>query len=1023
MQDEPIEITLGSRFDYIAETYPDHTAVICDGKVTTYNELRMKVSTLCGALLHCGIAENSRVGILCERSLELVTAMIAIVKIGATYVPLAIDDPLSRIAHLVNDVQVELVLTDQDHTLSFVPTMDLKDISMDKCDIEDGQRVVGDSLAYIMFTSGTTGKPKGVGVSHDNILNLTVGSDYVRLNSNTRILQTGALTFDASTFEVWGALLNGGGLIIPSKHGLTDFEYIQQTVQEYGVTTMWLTAPLFHIAAEQNPRMFDGICELIVGGDVVNPSSVNKVLDVCRDICIWNGYGPTECTTFSTVYPITYRENREPIPIGKPIKNVVAYILDVNYSPVKQGEIGELYIGGKGVTIGYVNRPELNEEVFIDNPFGDGKLYKSGDSVSEDATGNLHYWGRKDRQVKIRGYRIELVSIESLLETIDEIVSAAVCVVTNKVGGKEICSYVKVRENREISQDEIRQKFSQIGPSHVILTHIMVTNSMPLNKNGKIDYGKITSSFECKLTMNEEVNHRSSMDRHKLSDEALLTELISKQIGFNITDITTSFFDLGIDSLMAVYLARDINNEFGTKINAIDILANPTILEMMTVLGSVPTNQSGTHKVRSVEKKLPILNQQKPFFVDYQLNPDSVRYNVPLLIQLSHDISIPRLTDTLHKIVLRHDALRVQFTMTGSEIFQKIVDEPIYTIPLLEGRPNLKELIRPFNLSEGLPFRFVIINDVDCAWLFMDFHHITVDGASLSVIVHDLNLLYGGHQLAKLNDNFATVVEESNTEFLKNRSESIAYWQEYLQHYRGMNELPIDKQDDSGISQRSNTFRFQINEERTSALRAWSQKNNMTLFESLLLAYACTLHAVTASSEVMFATPSRDYSILTSEPIVAMLTNTLWVLSEVKKDESITDYMNAFIGNLRESQKCQNVPFEEIYDRINPGSRSAVIDTLIAYHTVKDMNTELFGMPVSLKPITPDEGMFSLNLQIYDCTTHLELDWEYLADLFEYETMSNICDIFSVMLNLLTQQETLSTRNMSDVVTTCVQMI
>ncbi|YBV93674.1 amino acid adenylation domain-containing protein (plasmid) [Bacillus sp. PK9-021] len=1103
--------TLGNRFNYIVEKLPESTAVIYDDKVITYNELNIKVNALCSSLLKYGITKNSRVGLLCERGPEWVAAMIAIVKIGAIYVPLSNDDPISHIEHLVSDVNVELILTDFDNTFSFVSTMNIKDINTETYDIVNYPSVISNSLAYIMFTSGTTGVPKGVGVTHDNILNLTVQTNYVRLDSDTRILQTGAPTFDASTFEVWGALLNGGGLIIPSKQGLTDFEYLREIIKKYDITTMWLTSPLFNIAAEQIPEMFEGLSELIVGGDVVNPTYVNKVLDSCQDIKIYNGYGPTECTTFSTIYQITPKNNGTSIPIGKPLKNVFVYILDENYNPVKQGEPGELYIGGKGVSNGYVNRPELNNKVFIDNPFGHGKLYKSGDMVSEDAYGNLHFLGRKDKQVKIRGYRIELPAIESMLENIDDIESAAVCVITNKVGSKEICSCVTVRNNKEIGQDEIRQKFSHIAPSYIVLSHIIIKESLPINKNGKIDYGKITELFKYKNSANNTISVESnsisnearlieivkkctgfdihdistsffdlgidslmavylardinnafgikinavdilanpnildlmvflesssnddlgislsntiSINRNTTSDKVKLTEIIEKYTGFDIHDTSTSFFDLGIDSLMAVYLARDINNAFGTKISAVDILANPNILDLMVLLESSPNNDLHVIKKRSLEKKLPILNQQKSLFVEFNLNPNSVRYNVPLLIKVEGEISIEKLTDALHKIVKRHDALRVQFSMSGTEVFQNIVDNADFKITHLEGSPDLKELIKPFNLLAELPFRFVIIEDKDCTWLFMDFHHIVVDGASLSVIINDLNNLYNGNEFTDININYATVVEKSNEEFQKNRNQCIDFWERYLRNYNGMSELPVDKQDELGISHKSNKFTFKINEERTATLRKWCQKNNITIFEGLLQVYACTLHAITSSSEVIFATPSREYLASSNEPIVAMLTNTLWVHSEVKKDESIRDSIDNFIRHLRESQKYQNVPINEIHQIIkdnNKETSDTFTDTLIAYHSVKDMYVELFGSTASVKPISPDEGMFSLNLQIFDCTTHLEADWEYLIDLFEHETIISLSEIFILMLDLLTQRLSLSNHSVSDLVVECIQ--
>ncbi|MBB3112259.1 amino acid adenylation domain-containing protein [Paenibacillus phyllosphaerae] len=1012
-------MTLGSRFDAMAAQTPEHTAVIHEGTALTYQALQRQADALSSALLQAGVTKDSRIGMLCDRSAEWVAAMIAIVKLGAAYVPLAMEDPLPHIEQLAADVEVKLVLTDRDDVELSAPTLNLKRaIRMDAIrSAADSQPVTDDSLAYIMFTSGTTGKPKGVGVTQGNILNLTVNADYVRLDADIRVLQTGAPTFDASTFEVWGALLNGGTLVIPGKRGLTDFDYIEDMVRTYGITTMWLTAPLFHIAAEQNPSMFEGIRELVVGGDVVNQAAVNKVLEACSTIRVVNGYGPTECTTFSTTYRIPHSETLGPIPIGKPIRNASVHILNEQGLPVPQGEIGELYIGGKGVGAGYINRPELNAERFVDNPFGEGKLYRTGDRVSQDAAGNLHYYGRKDRQVKIRGYRIELAAVEAMLESIDEIESAAVCVVTNSLGGKEIGACVTVRGQREIHGEAIRQAFGLVAPSHVILTHLRVADAMPLNKNGKIDYGRILSFFEREQPASEKENGvpevPEASEASSETDEARMMELISSRTGFPVTDLTTSFFELGIDSLMAVYLARDMTNAFGTKVSAVDILAHATLLDLMVFLGkgsaAAQPAASGIDggARRSEAKQLPLLEQQKPFFVDYQVNPHSIRYNVPLLIELAAEVSVPRLMDALRQLVARHDGLRLQFSMAGTEMMQTLIDGPVYTIARVEGRPDLQQLIRPFDLTGGLPFRFALIESADSAWLFMDFHHIAVDGASLAVIVQDLNRLYGGLPLAEPDHNFAAIVEQAHEAFDSNRESSKAYWQTRLRQYGGMEELPTDKRPGSGNTHKSEVFRFRIGEGRTSALRAWAAAHQMTVFEGLMLGYACMLHAVTASPEVVFATPTRDYSIAADEPTVAMLTHTLWVHSEAKQEQPLAEFSHAFVQHLRESRKYEHVQLDEMYEllRMNtPEARGAVTDSLIAYHSVKEMQTELFGRPLQLKPISPDEGMFSLNLQIYDGADHLACEWEYVTGLFEPDTIASLCDMFAFMLERLEQQ-------------------
>ncbi|PFZ10490.1 hypothetical protein COL60_10315 [Bacillus pseudomycoides] len=1108
MTNTTIMKTLGDRFSYIVDKYPKNTAVVYEDEFLTYEELNIRVNNLCNRLLERQVSKDSRVGIFCERGIDWVASMIAVVRLGATYIPLSNEDPLSLIEKQVSDANIEIVLIEDDkNKLSFVPTMNVKDARENVSNTITYPDVTSSSIAYIMFTSGTTGIPKGVTITHDNILNLTIEPNIINLDANTRILQTSAHTFDTSTFEVWGSLLNGAELVILSKKRLMDLKYVQQAIKNHNINTMWLTAPLFRIAAEQDPQIFKGLSQLAVGGDVVNPVCVDKVLDNCPGITMFNAYGPTECTTFATYYHIEHKTNGEPIPIGKPLNNVFLYILDDNLSPIKQGEIGELYIGGKGVSNGYINRPELNPTTFISNPFGPGKLYKSGDRASEDINGNIHFHGRKDKQVKIRGYRIELSAIESMLESINEVKSAAVCVVTNKIGSKEIYACVTIHEQEEIDSGIIRRKFSDIAPSHITISRIVIAESLPLNKNGKIDYGQITTLFDY-----ETINNNPSIDKTVFFEETKLIEIFQKHTGFEVEDVSTSFFDLGIDSLTAVYLARDINNTLGTTINAVDVLSHSSIIDLAKFLKDSLNNSSSniviekgnnvtskedklieifrnhtgfevkdvstsffdlgidsltavylardinstlgttisavdilshssilelaeflntslgeevnTVKKESSVKELPILNQQKSLFIEYNLNPNSVKYNVPILIKMKSEVSNEKLSNALNAIVLRHDALRVKFSMSGTEVFQNIVDDISFTVTKLKGSPNLNKLIRPFNLLTDLPFRFVIFEDKDCKWLFMDFHHIVVDGFSLSVIAKDLIDLYDGNQLVNIEHNYATLVEESNLKFHHASEESIKYWENRLRDYTSMNELPTDRLDHFDTSHNNNKFKFIIDEERTANLKKWCKDNKCTIFEGLIEVYSCFLHAITSSSEVVFATPSRDSSSSLSESTVAMLTNTLWVHSKVDRNMSLENHITDLIKNLRESQKHQNAPVNKLYDLIklnNKEEKNSYKDTLIAYHTFKSMSMELFGFDNHIRPISPSEGMFSLNLQIFDCITHLEAELEYLLDLFEDETIASFCEIFTSILDLLTQQDMPNTYRVSNLIMESMQ--
>ncbi|MGK9252536.1 amino acid adenylation domain-containing protein [Paenibacillus humicus] len=1079
MQDKGIASTLGRRFDEMAEAYPRHTAVEEDGGASmTYCELQAEAGKLASELAARGLSAGSRVGLLLGKSIDMALAMLAAVKLGACYVPLSEDDPEPHLERLAADAGAELVIARRDVSLGGLPVLAIGQLreqasatvfsgTESSGEEPSGAELPGaetsggaspDSLAYILFTSGTTGMPKGVGVTHDNILNLVLEGGFVELGADTRILQTGAPTFDASTFEIWGALLNGGTLIVPARQGLTDFDYLERAVRKHGITTMWLTSPLFTIAAEQKPELFRGIRDLIVGGDVVHPASVRKVQEACPELQVLNGYGPTECTTFSAVYPIGRGLAEDPIPLGRPIGNADFYILDENGQPVPPGEIGELHIGGRGVAAGYVNRPEATAEAFLDNPFGAGRIYRSGDRASRDAEGLYHYWGRKDRQVKIRGYRIELAAVESILRSVGIVESAVAGVIENGAGLKELCCCATLRRGVSAGREELRRLFGELAPSHLVLSRIVLVDELPLNKNGKTDSKAIAELFAAERAQPAEDGSAVAEPASDHSAYDTLAAIIRKRTGFRLSGPDVSFFELGIDSLTAVYLARDIHAKLGTKLSAADILAHPTLGALMELVdGGKPAGPSaepfvGTPAVPSAElsavssaepsaelsagpspelslaegareeRRLPLLNEQKPLFIDFQLHPGSVRYNVPLLLELDSGIPLPRLEEALHQAVLRHDALRTRYSMSGGNMLQRVQVREEFRIQRLQGKPDLGKLIRPFDLAAEPPFRFAFLEEGGRAWLFMDFHHIAVDGHSLGIIVRDVDRLYSGQPLEDVRGQFASAVLASEAACESGRAASLAFWREELASFRGMPELPIDRMDAAGHSMASRMHRFRIGEERTAALRAWAQSGRTTVFESLLTVYAATLHAVTSGQDVVFATPVRDYAIPEGEKVAAMLTQTLWVRSKLTAGQSVDAYREELIARLRRSRPHGNVPIDEIRGLLQPGGAGgAVTETLIAYHNAADMQAEWLGRQVSLRPAAPPEGMFPLNLQIYDGAEQMEAEWEYMSDLFEPATMSSLSGLFAFMLDLLTRPYAFGTESMPDLVAACLQ--
>ncbi|MGQ8874225.1 amino acid adenylation domain-containing protein [Paenibacillus sp. TSA_86.1] len=999
MENNNGKASLGTHFQAIVAKYPDNKAVVYLHEELTYQQLDKRVSDWITFFVQSGVGSGDRIGVHFKNSLDYVISIIALTSIGASYIPLSIKENEGYIETLTRSAAISLVFTDTDLNISGISIVNTTTRQTLSTSRVDGAKydVSESDIAYVMFTSGTTGVPKGVKVTHGNIINLITEDACLRLSSENVILQTGTPTFDASTFEIWGALLNGGTLVIPDFNKVTNFNYLAELIKTYQVNLMWLTAPLFSIATEKNMDLFTHVKELIVGGDIVHPRDVNKVLSRHPHITIYNGYGPTECTTFSTIYKMNAMIQEPFIPIGKPIKNAMVYVVDENLSIVETNGVGELLIGGKGVSAGYLGNEDLTEEKFIVNPFDEGKLYKTGDLAAIDDAGNVIFKGRKDRQIKIRGFRIEMNAVEELLNGIPGIQSSAVTVIENRDGEKGLGCCVVLQNSLTLSEEEIRVQFKKVAPSHIVLAQICVVDHFPMNSNGKLDYKKIQSLLHAEKIM-EDVTEEHDSD----ADEQVtkIIKIIEKSMNCTIKDTSISFFEIGLDSLTSIYIADGINKEYQIDIEPMDLLMSPSINDLIELVLAKETREPvAMLSSTSEEKNLNLLNQQEAIFIDFTINPDTTRYNVPLLLKLPEMIDTDKLKQSIDRLIHRHDSLRTRFVFRDGKAFQIIQENHSVHVTESSTELDLSKLITPFDLQHDSPYKFEIIRNQDGIWLFMDFHHIVVDGFSLNVIVDDLNRLYLDQELQILPVNYSTLIEESSSEFHKNQELSELFWQRVFREYKGMGQLPMDITDVEGVSNRNEHMEFTLGIHRTKSLRQWSVDNKITMFEALAIGYSQFLHQITGSEHVSFATPSREYSQVSSIPTVSMLTNTLWVLS--KSEEATDGVIHEFVSQLRESQRNQNVPVESIYKLKRQMGDTYLQETLMAYHEKDSLEVNFLGESVLIKPLIPHEGMFALNMQVYDRGESLDVEWEYLADLFEYETMRSLEELFKETLDAL----------------------
>ncbi|MFN7731049.1 MAG: amino acid adenylation domain-containing protein [Pirellula sp.] len=592
-------------FQDVAERFGQQIALIDGEQSWSYEELNRASDRWAAELQQRGVRTGDAVAMLLPRSPQMIVAMLAILKAGGCYVPLSPEDPPQRLAFLLQRSQAALVLTDDSHGVP-LPQIDIPTLAMNSTEplgtppYRDEKRPVGGQsdarpqphdLAYVLFTSGSTGEPKGVCVEHRSILRLVFGNDYAKFGPDRVLLQLAPAAFDAATFEVWGALLHGATLVLAPPDRVPDLATIGSLIQKHRVTTLWLTATLFNQWIEEAPESLRSVEEILTGGEALSVPHIRMAQQrLGPSVQLINGYGPTECTTFATCYriPFPLQERVRSIPIGRPIGNTMAWVVDERLNLVPPGTVGELLLGGQGLARGYLANDAMTQSRFIPAPWPEvsgERAYRTGDLVRWNAEGNLEFLGRMDDQVKLRGFRIELGEIESHLMTHPDVQRCVVIITEDAHQQSTLAAYIVPSDANHFAPTEIREHLRERLPSYMVPTAYVSIDHIPIKENGKVDAKRLPPiDANTVLGSLEAVPPRNETERQMLE---LWMDVLGKT-GFGVMD---GFFDLGGHSLLAVKLFAKIEKQFGVKLPLAVLFQHATVAQLADQL-SKATNKT-----------------------------------------------------------------------------------------------------------------------------------------------------------------------------------------------------------------------------------------------------------------------------------------------------------------------------------------------------------------------------------------------------------------------------------------------
>ena len=837
----------------------------------SYRELNERSNQLAHYLRRRGVDADTLVGVCMERSLEMVTALLGILKAGGAYLPLDPEYPQARLALMVEEANTRIVLTHGD----LAAGLDAAGVSCVRLDDEwtavarekrenPEPLTSSENLAYVSYTSGSTGRPKGVAVPHRAVLRLVCNTNYIKLDQQDVVLQMAPLSFDASTLELWGALLNGGRLVVMRAGPVTIAELAEVLVDQQ-VTTLWLTAGLFHLMVSEQLEALAGVSKLLAGGDVLSPRAVEQVLAAGSGVLI-NGYGPTENTTFSCCHVMERGVGAAlpgaTVPIGRAVANTRLYVVDEALQIVPVGVNGELLLGGYGLARAYLQQPDLTAASFIPDPFSGeagARLYRTGDLVRYRANGELEFVGRRDEQVKVRGYRIELGEVELALASHPAVRESVVVAHATNESGKRLIAYLVWREGEAVSAGELREYLGERLPEYMIPTQVVELSELPLNANGKVDRRA--------LPFPEEVGAGEGTEfvAPRTPAEVILANIWAKLLGLERVSIHDNFFELGGDSIISIQaIARA--NQAGLQLSPKDLFQHQTVAKLAAVAGSAKFIHAEQGVVTGRVELTPI---QHWFFEQEMIDPHY--FNQSLLLQVHRQIDPLILRDAAQRLSIHHDALRLRYQRTPDgwqqfhappqeEIGFRVIDlaavaqerqtaaiesaaeETQASLSLNDG-PLLRLVY--FDLGPGQPGRLLIV----C-------HHLVIDGVSWRILLEDLQTAYSqlaAGELVKLpakTTSFqhwaATLKEYSSSKAVSSQS---AYWLGISQHAPA--GLPRDYAGENSISSLQ-TINVALSAEETDALlHEVPSVYHTHINEVLLTALALTLTKWTSSSRVL----------------------------------------------------------------------------------------------------------------------------------------------------------------------------
>ncbi|MDY6988813.1 MAG: amino acid adenylation domain-containing protein [Thermodesulfobacteriota bacterium] len=1010
----PTGKSIAQIFEQQAAAHPDNTAILFEDRALSYKELNGRSNSVARYLKRdCGIGPDDLVGIMTDRSEWMIIGILGILKAGGAYVPIDPAFPQKRIDYILKKSACKTIVTEPKYIDAARASSSGQVINIHDISVEDRRNPVHtvspNDLAYVIYTSGSTGDPKGVMITHKDVISFNVNmAKRFGLVPSDRILALATISFDISVLELLNSLMNGLSVVISPDSEVNEPGNVLHIIEAHGVSVLQVTPSRLNLLLEgRDPAALSSLRVLLIGGEPLSKDLFDRLRPLFSTVEVINVYGPTETTIWSTCKKLNHGE----LNIGSPLMNESVFILSRDMKLVPIGVTGEICIGGHGLARGYYNRPELTAEKFFTPPFSDAPIYRTGDLGRWLADGNIECLGRNDDQVKIRGYRVELGEIAHCLKNHPDIDDAVVVAKAVDPFTQELAAYLITSKKPGVSL--LRPYLAERLPDYMVPSHFVRLEAFPFTPSGKIDKGALPDPVD--LGLGPDTAYVAP--RNDLEEK--LAEIWRRVLRKDAVGMDDDFFELGGHSLKATRIVSAIHKELGIEIGLRDVFRSPTISGLSLMIAKKGAAPSSTIPRVPRKDHYALSHAQKRLWVLDQMEGGFVAYNMPGAHLIEGKLNLPALRKAFSALVERHESLRTTFATVAGEPRQIIHDA---MAPLLQeidlsrlSHPTeaakdaaQKEAVAPFDLSVGPLLRAKLLKLADDRQvLLLNMHHIISDAWSLYVLSKDLLTLYAAYlekrdaPLSPLANQYKDYAAWQNALLSSDKAkEHQAYWHQKLAGELPVLDLLTDYPRPPVQTYNGATLRFCLDESLTNRLATLGSKHHASAFMVLLSLVKVLLHRYTGQEDMVVGSPVTGRNRDDLEDQIGFYVNTLVLRDEIDGHDSFETILGKVKQTVLDAQEHQIYPFDRLVDELGLKkdlSRAPLFDVMVVLdHSGQNVPTAK-GLRTNDFTIEPNISKFDLTFEFTDRGNTLHLGINFNTDLFRHETIQRLAKHFETL--------------------------